>query len=74
MRTTKAPQPTGDEITVRQAIELSGLTRQGIYSILVNGRVAYKKWGNVYAIDRDSFLRYLRSPRRLQMRQQLPVE
>jgi hypothetical protein len=74
MRAKKSNGPTASEITVRQAIELSGMTRQGIYSILVNGRVAYKKWGNVYAIDHDSFLRYLRSPRRRQMRQQLPVE
>lgn len=62
MKTKKSPMPGG--ITMRQAIELSGLTRQAIYSILVNGKVEYTKWENVYVIDRESFLEYLRQPRR----------
>jgi hypothetical protein len=56
MRTKKSDGPTSDEITVRQAIELSGMTRQGIYAMLVNGRVQYRKWENAYAINRESFL------------------
>ena len=49
MSKKKSEAPTRDEITVREAIELSGLTRQAIYLILVNGRVAYRKWANAYA-------------------------
>jgi len=64
MRTNKSAAPTKDEITVRQAMEVSGMTRQGIYAMLVNGRVAYRKWANAYAINRESFLGYLRAPRR----------
>jgi len=54
---------TGNRMTVKEAVELSGLTRQMIYNLLVNGRVAFEKFGHVYMIDRRSMVDYLRSPR-----------
>ncbi len=54
------------EITVREAILISGLTRQAIYNALVNGRVKAQKFGHVYKVDRKSLLDYLRSPHRHQ--------
>jgi hypothetical protein len=49
------------ELTVRQAVEISGLTRQMIDNLLVNGRVAATKFGHVYKVDRKSLLEYLRN-------------
>lgn len=54
---------TRSDMTVREAVTLSGLSRQQIYNLLVNGRVAAEKFGHVYVIDRRSMLDYLRSPR-----------
>ena len=53
-----------DELTVREAITLSGLTRQGIYLMLANRRVKYRKVGPINMLDRKSFLEYLRTRRR----------
>ena len=52
-----------EAITVREAVALSGLTRQQVYNLLINGRVAAEKFGHVYRVDRRSLLEYLRSPR-----------
>jgi excisionase family DNA binding protein len=55
---------SGPECTVREAVETSGLSRQQVYNLLVNGRIAARKFGHVYIIDRKSLLDYLRRPRR----------
>ena len=53
---------TSEAISVREAMELIGLTRQAIYNAIINGRVAAEKVGHVYLVDRRSLLKYLRSP------------
>ncbi len=51
------------EITVREAMALSGYSRQQVYNIVVNGRVAARKEGHEYRLDRRALERYVRRQR-----------
>lgn len=51
------------EITVNDAMRLTGYTRQQIYNILVAGRVEAHKFGHIYVINRRSLLEYIKHSR-----------
>lgn len=53
-----------NEITVNDALYLTGYTRQQIYNILVARRVQARKIGHQYFINRQSLLDYLKKRRR----------
>jgi excisionase family DNA binding protein len=52
-----------NEVTVREAIRITGYSRQQIYNIIVNGRVPARREGHEYRIDRRALLAYQKSPR-----------
>jgi hypothetical protein len=52
-----------NEITVNEALQLTGYTRQQVYNILVAKRVQARKLGHQYLIDRRSFLNYVKTNR-----------
>lgn len=60
------------ELTVREAVSLSRLTRQQVYNLVVNGRVLARKDGSEYRIDRGSLLRYMQ--RRRSRNKQQPAQ
>lgn len=47
-----------NEINVREAIRLTGYSRQQIYNLLIDGRVPARKDGHEYRVDRRSLLEY----------------
>jgi len=47
-----------NEISVREAIKLTGYHRQQIYNLIVNGQVAARKEGHEYRLDRRALLDY----------------
>jgi excisionase family DNA binding protein len=51
------------EISVREAIQLTGYSRQQIYNLLIGGRVPARKDGHEYRIDRRALLEHKKSPR-----------
>ena len=46
------------EVSVREAIRLTGYSRQQIYNILINGSVPSRKDGHEYRIVRKALLDY----------------
>ncbi|HTB93153.1 MAG TPA: hypothetical protein VK728_10005 [Candidatus Sulfotelmatobacter sp.] len=54
---------TDQEITVNDALRLTGYTRQQVYNILVARRVEARKLGHQYLINRRSLLEYLKHSR-----------
>ena len=53
-----------NEISVREAINLTGYSRQQIYNIIVAGRAQARKFGHLYLINRRSFLNYVKTTNR----------
>ncbi len=49
----------GSEMTVRECVALSGLTRAQIYNLIVNGRIVVQKFGHVYVVNRKSMVDYV---------------
>lgn len=56
------------EVNVREAVTLTGYTRQQIYNLVVNGRVPARKEGHEYRLDRAALVKYARG-RNKQIRQ-----
>jgi hypothetical protein len=52
------------EITVREALQLTGYTRQQVYNLLVAKRVQSRKLGHQYFINRRSLLNYVKTTNR----------
>ena len=52
-----------NEISVRGAIELTGLSRQQIYNLIVSSRIQARKDGHEYRINLRSLLAYHKSRR-----------
>lgn len=53
-----------DAISVREAIRISGYTRQHIYNLIVQLQVAAQKAGREYRVSRSSLLKYRNQTRR----------
>ncbi len=47
-------------ITTREAAELSGYHPVTVRDLLVAGRVKGQKWGDVWQVDKQSLLAYIR--------------
>ncbi len=56
-----------NELTVREAVELTGFTRQWVYNLIVNGRIPVRRvpgfGGGEYRLDRRALLDYVRKIR-----------
>jgi excisionase family DNA binding protein len=50
-----------NEITVREALKLTGYSRQQIYNLIVADRIKARKEGHEYRVDRRSLLDYVDS-------------
>jgi excisionase family DNA binding protein len=46
------------DISVREALHITGTTRQQVYNLIVNGAIKAVKVGRVYVIDRASVVAY----------------
>lgn len=51
--------PTRDEISVKQAAQVSGLTRQSIYNLVRDAKIKYSKPAHEVWISKKSLLEYL---------------
>jgi excisionase family DNA binding protein len=47
-----------NDINVREALHITGTTRQQIYNLIINGAIKAVKVGRVYMIDRASVVAY----------------
>lgn len=52
------------EISVREAMKLTGYSRQQLYNLIVAERVPARKDGHEYRINRHALLEYQRSARK----------
>jgi excisionase family DNA binding protein len=47
-----------NEISVREAVKLTGYSRQQIYNLIVGERIPARREGHEYRIDRPALLHY----------------
>jgi excisionase family DNA binding protein len=52
------------EITVREAVQLTGFSRQHIYNLIINGRLAARKLGHEYRLDPKVLAEYQTAQRK----------
>lgn len=47
-----------NEISVREAVRLTGYSRQQLYNLIVSGRIPARREGHEYRVDRPALLDY----------------